>query len=148
MVPLVSMRTATPGRELQVHGSGVLLRWLLERDLVDELNLRIYPVIVGDEGVVTLVAVGEGLRDHFEAGMRMAVQGNIRVAAASMHDFGDALRIAYRSGTITGMLTDGLGLLTDGVAQRSVQQVGGGVVAHRPRPELRIDFAVNGLATA
>ena len=39
---------AKPGRELQVHGSGVLLRWLLERDLVDELNLRIYPVIVGD----------------------------------------------------------------------------------------------------
>ena len=39
---------AQPGRELQLHGSGVLLRWLLERDLVDELNLRIYPVIVGD----------------------------------------------------------------------------------------------------
>jgi len=39
---------AKPGRELQVHGSGDLLRWLLERDLVDELNLRIYPVIVGD----------------------------------------------------------------------------------------------------
>ena len=39
---------ARPGRELQVHGSGELLRWLLERDLVDELNLRIYPVIVGD----------------------------------------------------------------------------------------------------
>jgi len=37
-----------PGRELQLHGSGDLLRWLLERDLVDELNLRIYPVIVGD----------------------------------------------------------------------------------------------------
>ena len=39
---------ATPGRELQVHGSGVLLRWLLERDLVDELNLLLYPVVVGD----------------------------------------------------------------------------------------------------
>ena len=39
---------AKPGREVQLHGSGVLLRWLLERDLVDELNLRIYPVIVGD----------------------------------------------------------------------------------------------------
>lgn len=41
------LKTA-PGRELQVHGSGELLRWLLEHDLVDELNLRIYPVIVGD----------------------------------------------------------------------------------------------------
>ncbi len=39
---------AAPGRELQVHGSGVLLRWLLERDLVDELNLRLHPVVVGD----------------------------------------------------------------------------------------------------
>jgi dihydrofolate reductase len=39
---------AKPGRELQVHGSGELLRWLLERDLLDELNFRISPVIVGD----------------------------------------------------------------------------------------------------
>lgn len=39
---------AESGRELQVHGSGALLRWLLERDLVDELDLWIYPVVVGD----------------------------------------------------------------------------------------------------
>jgi dihydrofolate reductase len=39
---------ARPGRELQVHGSGVLVRWLLENDLVDELNLLVFPVIVGD----------------------------------------------------------------------------------------------------
>lgn len=44
-------------------------------------------------------------------GMRMAVQGNVRVAAASRYSFSEALKIAYRSGTITGMLTDGLGLL-------------------------------------
>jgi K(+)-stimulated pyrophosphate-energized sodium pump len=45
-----------------------------------------------------------------QIGMRMAVQGNVRVAAAARKSFGDALRIAYRAGTITGMLTDGLGL--------------------------------------
>ena len=33
-----------------------------------------HPVITGDEGVVTLVEVGEGLRDRFQPGMRMAVQ--------------------------------------------------------------------------
>jgi K(+)-stimulated pyrophosphate-energized sodium pump len=46
-----------------------------------------------------------------QLGMRMAVEGNVRVAAASKRSFSDALRIAYRTGTITGMLTDGLGLL-------------------------------------
>ncbi len=43
-------------------------------------------------------------------GMRMAVQGNVRVASASSRSFTEALKLAYRSGTITGMLTDGLGL--------------------------------------
>jgi len=38
---------AKPGGELQVHGSGVLIRWLLENDLVDEMNLLIVPVLVG-----------------------------------------------------------------------------------------------------
>jgi dihydrofolate reductase len=39
---------ARPGEELQVHGSGTLVRWLLDNDLVDELNLFVFPVIVGD----------------------------------------------------------------------------------------------------
>ena len=46
-----------------------------------------------------------------QIGMRMAIEGNVRVASASKRSFGEALRIAYRAGTITGMLTDGLGLL-------------------------------------
>jgi K(+)-stimulated pyrophosphate-energized sodium pump len=44
-------------------------------------------------------------------GMNLAVRGNVRVAAAANRkSFSDALKIAYRTGTITGMLTDGLGL--------------------------------------
>jgi dihydrofolate reductase len=38
---------AKPGGELQVHGSGALIRWLLDNELVDEMNLFTYPVVVG-----------------------------------------------------------------------------------------------------
>ena len=38
---------AKPAGELQVHGSGTLIRWLLENDLVDEMNLLIVPVVLG-----------------------------------------------------------------------------------------------------
>jgi len=46
-----------------------------------------------------------------QLGMRMAIQANVRVAAASRRNFNEALSIAYYSGTVTGMLTDGLGLM-------------------------------------
>jgi K(+)-stimulated pyrophosphate-energized sodium pump len=46
-----------------------------------------------------------------QLGMRMAIQANVRVASASRRSFNEALSIAYYSGTVTGMLTDGLGLL-------------------------------------
>jgi dihydrofolate reductase len=38
---------ARPGRDLQVQGSGVLIRWLLDNDLVDEMALFTFPVVVG-----------------------------------------------------------------------------------------------------
>jgi dihydrofolate reductase len=38
---------ALPGREIQVHGSGELVRGLLALDLVDRLQLLVFPVIVG-----------------------------------------------------------------------------------------------------
>ena len=33
--------------ELQVHGSGNLVRWLLDNQLVDEITLLVYPLVVG-----------------------------------------------------------------------------------------------------
>jgi dihydrofolate reductase len=38
---------AKPGGELQVHGSGSLIRWLFDNQLVDEIILLTYPVVVG-----------------------------------------------------------------------------------------------------
>jgi K(+)-stimulated pyrophosphate-energized sodium pump len=45
-----------------------------------------------------------------QLGMRMAIQANVRVASAARRSFNESLSIAYYAGTITGMLTDGLGL--------------------------------------
>jgi dihydrofolate reductase len=38
---------AKPGGELQVHGSGNLVRWLVDNHLVDEITLLTYPVVIG-----------------------------------------------------------------------------------------------------
>jgi K(+)-stimulated pyrophosphate-energized sodium pump len=46
-----------------------------------------------------------------QLGMRMAIQANVRSASASRRSFNESLSIAYYAGTVTGMLTDGLGLL-------------------------------------
>lgn len=54
---------AKPGGELQVHGSGSLIRWLLENSLVDEMNLLICPLIVG-----------QGTRLFPESGLDTALQ--------------------------------------------------------------------------
>jgi dihydrofolate reductase len=51
---------AKPGGELQVHGSGTLVRWLLENDLVDEITLLVIPVILG-QGTRLFPAAGPDL---------------------------------------------------------------------------------------
>jgi K(+)-stimulated pyrophosphate-energized sodium pump len=85
-----------------------------------DFNPERVSAVVECPSAVTGVAVGRALAFAMGAsfsamvgfiGMNMAVQGNVRVAAAARHSFKRALTIAYRSGTITGMLTDGLGLL-------------------------------------
>ncbi len=55
-------------------------------------------------GAFSSLAVGQ-------LGMRVAVAANVRVTAASRRSFREALQIAFRAGTITGMLTNALGLL-------------------------------------
>ena len=54
------------GGELQVHGSGQLVRYLLDNDLLDRLNLLVFPVIVGagrrlfpESGIATGLALDE-----------------------------------------------------------------------------------------
>jgi K(+)-stimulated pyrophosphate-energized sodium pump len=75
---------------------------------------------LGDQGTKLVIAIGRTVAFIMGAsfslmvgqlGMRMAVQGNVRVASASRRGFNEALSIAYYAGTFTGMLTDGLGLL-------------------------------------
>jgi K(+)-stimulated pyrophosphate-energized sodium pump len=47
-----------------------------------------------------------------QLGMRVAIEGNIRVTQqAVLGKQNNAMAVAYRAGTFTGMLTDGLGLL-------------------------------------
>ncbi len=72
-----------------------------------------YQQIVIIIGVARMIAFVMGASFSLivgQLGMRMAIQANVRAASAARRGFNEALSIAYYAGTITGMLTDGLGL--------------------------------------
>ena len=67
------------------------------------------PFALGRAWAFLMGAIFSGLVGF--VGMRLATTGNLRVAAAAPTGFGRALMLGYRTGTVTGMLTDGLGLM-------------------------------------
>ncbi len=88
--------------------------------LVFLITVILYFLTAGEGPDASKIALGRALAFFAGAsfswlvgyvGMSLAVRGNLRVAAAARTSYGGALQLGYRTGTVTGMLTDGLGLL-------------------------------------
>src|SRR4051794_18595547 len=84
---------AQPGGELQVHGSGALIRSLLDHDLVDEIQLIIVPVVLG-----------QGARLFPDAGPDIAldlVDSRADSKGVTIQVYRPLGRPRYASGTVT-----------------------------------------------
>ena len=92
-----------------VLGAFLYISAALDPSITGVQDINPFFIIIGRVGAFLIGVFFSAMIGY--VGMNMAVQGNIRVSEASRKGFREALRIAYRTGTITGMLTDGLGLL-------------------------------------
>ena len=85
----------------------VLAKWPWEAP--SEGNLEEMKVLAIGRGIAFFIgAIFSASVGFF--GMRLATTGNLRVAAAARRSFAESMKIAYQTGTVTGMLTTGLGL--------------------------------------
>jgi K(+)-stimulated pyrophosphate-energized sodium pump len=87
----------------------VVSKWPWQLGIAHDTRAERIAVTVG-RGVAFLMGACFSASVGF-IGMRLATAGNLRVAEAAKKGFGEAMRLAYRTGTVTGMFTCGLGLL-------------------------------------
>jgi K(+)-stimulated pyrophosphate-energized sodium pump len=80
------------------------------REAVNEFGQKNAQIIVAIGRTIAFIMGASFSLLVGQLGMRMAIQANVRTASAARRGFNEALSIAYYAGTITGMLTDGLGL--------------------------------------
>ncbi|MGA2362779.1 MAG: sodium-translocating pyrophosphatase [Candidatus Aminicenantales bacterium] len=80
------------------------------REAVNEFGQKNAQIIVAIGRTIAFIMGASFSLLVGQLGMRMAIQANVRAASAARRGFNEALSIAYYAGTITGMLTDGLGL--------------------------------------
>jgi K(+)-stimulated pyrophosphate-energized sodium pump len=80
------------------------------REAVNEFGAQSAQIVVAVGRTIAFIMGASFSLIVGQLGMRMAIQANVRVASASRRGFNESLSIAYYAGTITGMLTDGLGL--------------------------------------
>jgi K(+)-stimulated pyrophosphate-energized sodium pump len=82
--------------------TGLANQGMLDANQVDPLSIGIAVAFL----MGVFASYGAGY-----VGMRVAVQANVRVAAAALTSFKRALETAFQAGTVSGMFTVGLGLL-------------------------------------